>query len=220
MKHVLILAAMTFGLAGLTAATPAAAASRNFDCSKPGNANKAVCKPASHAAGPAAKAKVANKAATKPAAPMAKPVVVASKTTVAAKNGRTYDCSKAGNKGKAQCKTATTTAVIAKPVAKPAAKPAATTSAARTYDCAKAGNANKQQCKSKVASIIPTRPAAARPAAARPTAARRPAAATATSDKGTAAGAIARCKDGMYSHAARRDGACSRHGGVGNWMKG
>jgi hypothetical protein len=32
-------------------------------------------------------------------------------------------------------------------------------------------------------------------------------------------GAIAQCKDGMYSHAANRRGACSRHGGVGKWLK-
>lgn len=31
-------------------------------------------------------------------------------------------------------------------------------------------------------------------------------------------GAIAQCKDGMYSHAANRRGACSRHRGVAKWM--
>jgi hypothetical protein len=31
------------------------------------------------------------------------------------------------------------------------------------------------------------------------------------------AGAIAKCKDGMYSHATHRQGACSRHGGVASW---
>ena len=31
------------------------------------------------------------------------------------------------------------------------------------------------------------------------------------------AGAIAKCKDGMYSHSANRRGACSRHGGVASW---
>jgi hypothetical protein len=31
-------------------------------------------------------------------------------------------------------------------------------------------------------------------------------------------GAIARCKDGLYSHAANRRGACSRHGGVASWL--
>ncbi|MEA2762545.1 MAG: hypothetical protein QOD47_1829 [Gemmatimonadaceae bacterium] len=33
-----------------------------------------------------------------------------------------------------------------------------------------------------------------------------------------AAGAIARCKDGLYSHARNRRGACSRHGGVASWL--
>ena len=32
------------------------------------------------------------------------------------------------------------------------------------------------------------------------------------------AGAIARCKDGLYSHATNRRGACSRHGGVAKWL--
>lgn len=32
------------------------------------------------------------------------------------------------------------------------------------------------------------------------------------------ASAIARCKDGLYSHAKNRRGACSRHGGVASWM--
>jgi hypothetical protein len=31
-------------------------------------------------------------------------------------------------------------------------------------------------------------------------------------------GSIAQCKDGMYSHAQHRRGACSRHGGVSKWM--
>jgi hypothetical protein len=33
-----------------------------------------------------------------------------------------------------------------------------------------------------------------------------------------AVGAIARCKDGLYSHAKNRRGACSRHGGVASWI--
>jgi Protein of unknown function (DUF3761) len=32
------------------------------------------------------------------------------------------------------------------------------------------------------------------------------------------AGAIAQCKDGMYSHAKNHTGACSRHGGVARWL--
>lgn len=33
-------------------------------------------------------------------------------------------------------------------------------------------------------------------------------------------GALAQCKDGLYSHSAHRRGACSRHGGVAKWMAG
>jgi len=35
----------------------------------------------------------------------------------------------------------------------------------------------------------------------------------------TAAGATARCKDGTYTHTEERRGACTRHGGVAQWMK-
>jgi hypothetical protein len=38
------------------------------------------------------------------------------------------------------------------------------------------------------------------------------------SEDHNAAGAIAQCKDGMYSHAKNRTGACSRHGGVARWL--
>jgi uncharacterized protein DUF3761 len=31
--------------------------------------------------------------------------------------------------------------------------------------------------------------------------------------------ATAKCKDGTYSHAATHRGACSRHGGVADWLK-
>ena len=37
------------------------------------------------------------------------------------------------------------------------------------------------------------------------------------SEDNNPAGAIARCKDGLYSHAKNRRGACSRHGGVASW---
>ena len=35
-----------------------------------------------------------------------------------------------------------------------------------------------------------------------------------------AAGAMAQCKDGMYSHAKTHRGACSRHGGVAKFLDG
>ena len=31
-------------------------------------------------------------------------------------------------------------------------------------------------------------------------------------------GALARCRDGLYSHAAHRTGACGHHGGVASWL--
>jgi hypothetical protein len=31
-------------------------------------------------------------------------------------------------------------------------------------------------------------------------------------------GAVAKCKDGKYSHAKARKGACMKHGGIGQWM--
>jgi hypothetical protein len=37
-------------------------------------------------------------------------------------------------------------------------------------------------------------------------------------DDNNPAGAIARCKDGLYSHAAHRRGACGHHGGVASWI--
>ena len=33
-------------------------------------------------------------------------------------------------------------------------------------------------------------------------------------------GAIAKCKDGSYSHAKQHSGACSKHGGVAQWLDG
>jgi Protein of unknown function (DUF3761) len=37
-------------------------------------------------------------------------------------------------------------------------------------------------------------------------------------DDNNPAGAIARCKDGLYSHAAHHSGACGHHGGVASWL--
>lgn len=47
-----------------------------------------------------------------------------------------------------------------------------------------------------------------------------PAAARATQggEDANPTGAIAQCRDGMYSHAAHRTGACSRHKGVAKWL--
>ncbi len=47
---------------------------------------------------------------------------------------------------------------------------------------------------------------------------RRSSASARGADNDDPAGAIARCRDGKYSHARSHSGACSRHGGVADWM--
>lgn len=194
-----ILFAAAFAV-GLCAASAAPAATRNYDCSKPNNANKTVCKTAAKLAKPAP----AKAAAAKPTASK-----VSGTTTTRLVTVRKYDCSKAGNKNKAECKTAATASA---PIVK------ATTVATTTkhYDCSKAGNTNKQACKVSIS----TKQVAARPVAQprHAAAARRPAAkASEATDNNIAAGAIAQCKDGKYSHSKTRTGACSTHGGVARW---
>ena len=43
--------------------------------------------------------------------------------------------------------------------------------------------------------------------------------ATTTASNTDPTNATAKCKDGTYSHAATHRGACSRHGGVAQWLK-
>jgi large subunit ribosomal protein L22e/Meckel syndrome type 1 protein len=190
-RFLIALSALAAGCT-LASSAPALAATRNYDCSKPGNANKAVCK---NAAAKPAKSAPAPKKETKAAAPKATRTAQAPKPAPAAK-----------------------------PAAKPAGKQAANE---RHYDCSKAGNANKAACKGAASAAVKTAPAkpapAARPAAkpaempkAAPAAKSAPARTSA--ENNIAAGAIAQCKDGTYSHAKNHRGACSRHGGVGKWL--
>ena len=179
----------------LASSAPAMAAARNYDCSKPGNANKAACKDAAkQSAKPkeakAAAPKAAKAAAAKPTkeakvAPASKPTPAKPAVKQAAATERHYDCSKAGNANKAACKgaAAAVATAAAKPAAKPMSKPA-------------------------------PKPAAMPKAMPAPKA--KPAATSA--ENNNPAGAIAQCKDGTFSHAKSHQGACSRHGGVGKWM--
>jgi hypothetical protein len=57
---------------------------------------------------------------------------------------------------------------------------------------------------------------APKPVATRPAA--PSARSSASGDNNNPNGAIAQCRDGTYSHAAHRSGACSRHGGVAKWI--
>ena len=108
-RYAKVLGSALIALAALHATS---AAARNYDCTKAGNANKAVCKNATPAAAPATPAPAAMPA---PAAPAV--------TTTA----RHYDCSKAGNANKAVCKGAApaSSAMAAPAVAAPAAAPRA-----------------------------------------------------------------------------------------------
>lgn len=177
------------GTAGVATAAPAATP-RNYDCAKPGNASKAVCKGSA-----ATFAKLDAKVAKATAKVQTKVV----KTTVNAQ---------------------------ARVAARPMPAKVTTASVIRNYDCTKAGNNTKAQCRgSVIKTATVARPATAprRVAVARPMArpavrpAVRTAAASANADNRVAAGAIAQCKDGLFSHAAHRDGACARHGGVAHW---
>ncbi len=67
-----------------------------------------------------------------------------------------------------------------------------------------------------VAAAKPTTPAAP-PAAITPAAHAAPAPAP-TPSAAAPAGATAKCKDGTYSMSKTHSGACSRHGGVANWL--
>ena len=108
-----------------------------------------------------------------------------------------------------------------------------TTSKAGKGACSHHGGVNKTATTATSASsskatspAAPTSPAAA--ASPAPTAAAAPTkssrASTATSGSGVSenndpTGAIAKCKDGLYSHSKHRSGTCSRHGGVAQWLQ-
>ena len=107
MKRILLAAIGILAPITFAATTANAQAVRNYNCTKAGNANKAVCKNAAAAPKPVAtrnydcsKAGNANKAVCKGAviAPPAAPASTAMP--------RNYDCSKAGNANKAVCKGA------------------------------------------------------------------------------------------------------------------
>lgn len=173
-KMLLAAAALILPLA-MGAGVASAKAPMNYDCSKAGNANKAVCK----ANAVTTQAKPAS-AMTSSSASSKATKAMASASSVA-KKPMNYDCTKAGNANKAACKSAmsSSSSSAAKPMApmapmtnamapKPAApKPAApkpmasgssnpnivamTTKNGKIYhyDCSKAGNKDLKVCKGK-----------------------------------------------------------------------
>ena len=197
-------------VAGFSIASASPAATRNYDCSKAGNANKAVCKTAVKGVSKAI-AKSAPKAASKPKAAATK---VSSTTTTKTTTERSYDCTKAGNKNKAVCKGAAVTAN------KPIAKETTTSTATRHYDCSKPGNASKTVCKASAAQRQTTVVKRAPPMApvARATPGRTAGRPAAVPENTIRAGASAVCKDGYFSHSKVHTGACSHHGGVTKWF--
>ena len=149
---------------------------------------------------------------------------------------RNYDCTKAGNANKSECKG------TAKPAKKPIAAPAkVTTKPERNYDCRLTGNKNKAACKNAATTAMPvakqssttmvtrgpkstavtTVTTKVTPNVAKSATMSKPAAmprkGAASAEDSNPVGSIGRCKDGRYSHAKVRSGACSRHGGVAKW---
>jgi Protein of unknown function (DUF3761) len=192
-------------------ASPAEAAPRHYDCSKPGNANKAACK-----AAPATKVARAKPAK---AAKGAKPVETKTTKITTTTTERHYDCTKAGNANKAQCRTAAKET----PAGKTSGAVTKTTkTTATTTDCTKWYNRLRATCRTTSSSSPQktTVAPASKPAAAKPRGRNAPTGGSGETVNNTASGAIAQCKDGGYSHAAHRSGACSRHGGVAKWLAG
>ena len=193
MNRILIAMALATGLS--IAATPVSA--RNYDCSKPGNANKAACKTLS-----------------KPALPKAEPAATRKTTseTKTTTTSRHYDCTKPGNASKAACKTA---AAQTPTGTTPGAVKTTTKTTATTIDCTKVYNRLRAQCR-KTASSTPAKTTVA--PAPKPNAAAGSAAKPASSVNSNAAGATGQCKDGTFTHSKTHQGACSHHGGVAKWL--
>src|SRR5690242_4952875 len=136
--------------------------------------------------------------------------LASSAPALAAAKNSTVDCSKPENAKQAACKDAAAKAAKA---ADKAAKADAKAKAKAAKEAAK--TAAKATKPAPAAKPAPKTAAATKPAAM-PKTVTPPAAAPAVEDKNPA-GAIAQCKDGTYSHAKNRTGACSKHGGVAKW---
>jgi Protein of unknown function (DUF3761) len=183
------------------AASPSPAATRHYDCSKAGNANKAACKTAPATATQAAPAKKTR------AAPESRTTAAA---TITKTTTRHYDCTKAGNANKAACRTAAAQTTTGKTSG---AVKTTTKTTATTTDCTKWYNRMRATC--RTASSSPPPKTTVAPASKPAPAATRPAS---SAENNNPTGATAQCKDGTYSHAKTHQGACSHHGGVAKWL--
>lgn len=192
---------MALAVPALAVASPALAATsaaRHYDCSKPGNANKAACKVGGAAA---------------PATPASTTRTSVTTTTTA----RHYDCTKAGNAKKAACRTAAAQTPAGN---SPGAVKTTTTSTGTTTDCTKWYNKGRAACRTTTSSSPARTTTAPAPRPAPANTNTRPAAPRSgtTGENNNPAGASAQCKDGTYSHSAHHSGACSHHGGVAKWL--
>jgi hypothetical protein len=104
------------------------------------------------------------------------------------------------------------------PTAQTAAAPAKETTASKT-PATKAAVPAPAPAPVKPATPPPAPAAAAKPATSPAPAPAAPRTKATSATPATANGATAKCKDGTFSKAAQRRGACSRHGGVDTWLK-
>ena len=151
--------------------------------------------------------KKATKAAAKPAAPAASRKAA---STAGAAAGATVIC-KDGTTSKAGKGACSGHGGVDKKATKAGAKAVTPTAGAAA---AKAPAAPPPSAPARPARAVP----AAAPAAAAQGAATAKTAAPASAKNTDPTGAIAKCKDGTYSHAKGHTGACSRHGGVTEWL--
>jgi hypothetical protein len=105
-----------------------------------------------------------------------------------------------------------------------------TTSKAGQGACSHHGGVNKGAAASSAATssapaaptpaatAAPTPPAAAA-APTKPAGSSTASAGNGVSENNDPTGAMAKCKDGLYSHSKHRTGTCSRHGGVAQWLQ-
>jgi hypothetical protein len=110
---------------------------------------------------------------------------------------------------------------VAKKKAEIACADGTTSTAKGRGACSGHGGVKKDGAAEAPAKAAPAAPAAAaEPAAKAAPVAVAPAATRSSSGmSGDPANATAKCKDGTYSHAVGHKGACSRHGGVEEWLK-
>jgi hypothetical protein len=151
---------------------------------------------------------------TPPAPPPAAATMVSCKDGTQSKSGKGA-CSHHGGIG---APAAAATATAAPPAPPPAPPSAAAGPAVMCTDGTMSNTSGKGACSHhggvKHNGATPPAPPAPAPAAA-------PAmAGNGDHPNNDPQGAIAKCKDGTYSHAKQHSGACSQHGGVGQWLDG